>query len=229
MGKNIPNGRLDRLNWIESLIDQWTANRATLGLSADQIAALTQRTTAAREAFENAELIRDNAKAVTNTFHSTADGAHALASDLLLLIKATAVTSDAPEAVYVAAGITPRKKPSPTGRPGQPSIANSQLNAHGSVTLHFNTPAAAAPVGTVWQVSRRLEGQASPRIIGSADPATKSYQDNTLPEGTSSATYQIQGIRGGVKGRPSVVFGIKLGSVAGLPAVPAAANAQAAA
>jgi len=225
MGKNIPNGRIDRLNWIESLIDQWTANQATLGLSPAQIAALTQRASDAREAFENAELIRANAKAVTNTFHSAADGAHALASNLLLLIKATAVTSDAPEAVYLAAGITPRKKPSPTGRPGQPSIASATLNGDGSVTLHFYASGPASPVGTVWQVSRRLEGQASPRIIGSADPATKSYQDNTLPEGTSSATYQIQGIRGGVKGRPSVVFGIKLGSAPALPA----ANTQAAA
>ena len=211
MGKNIPNGRIDRLQWVESHIEQWTANQVLLGLSAAQIADLTQRATDARDAFENAELIRANAKAMTNTFHTAADEAHALASDLLLLIKGSAATSNEPEAVYLAAGITPRSKATPSGTPGQPSIESAQLLGDGSVVLHFD---ATGPVGTVWQVSRTLEGASSPSIIGSADPATKSYRDNTLPEGTSRALYQIEGIRGGLKGEPSFEFGIKLGSVA---------------
>lgn len=216
MGKNIPNGRIDRLNWIESLIEQWTANQVLLGLSAPQIADLTQRATDARDAFENANEARLIAKTRTQLFHDKADDAHALASDLLALIKGTAVTSAEPIVVYCAAGITARKKSGPTGAPGQPAIERTSVNADGSITLNFAVtgPASpASPVGTTWQVSRQLDGETVLRIIGLADPATKSFTDQSLPEGTSRVWYQIAGVRGARKGPVSVRIAVRLGNV----------------
>ena len=101
----------------------------------------------------------------------------------------------------------PRASPAPA--PTLPAIDRATITSDGSVTPEFS---ATGPTGTVWQISRKLAGEPALTIIGSANPDTKSYIDPTVPAGTTSATYRIGGVRGGLTGPSSVDFEVKLGA-----------------
>ena len=105
--------------------------------------------------------------------------------------------------------------------PQQASILNAVLGGDGSVTINFQGN---GPIGTVWQVSRKLPSETGFSFIGNADASTKSFTDATVPAGIVSADYQVQGIRGSVTGPVSFGFNVKFGGADGV-AAPASAAA----
>ncbi|MCH9057528.1 MAG: hypothetical protein IIB55_02745, partial [Planctomycetes bacterium] len=56
---------------------------------------------------------------------------------------------------------------------------------------------------------RRLATETGFTFVGQGDGSDKSFSDSTVPPGTTSATYIIQGVRGsrtGLQSQPIVVF-----------------------
>jgi hypothetical protein len=219
MAQNLPSEKQAALNWLEAHQVQWNNNLAAIGLTSAQMVDLGLEVANARQAFTSVQSIRADAKAETQTWYTKANSMRKVGSELITSIKAFAQNSDDPDAVYLLAGMTGKAPPSPIAPPNQPTIDNAQLMGNGSVIVNFS---GTGPVGTVWRVSRKLDGETSFSIIGSADAKTKSYVDATIPTGIDSATYIVTGERGSQVGLPSFEMTARFGNAAAAAASQAA-------
>ncbi len=213
MGTNLPSSNKDSLVWLEGIIATWNANYAAIGLTSAQTINLSLNVANTRAAFTTVSDIRTESKAKTLDANAKAKALHAEASAMISTIKGFARASNDPAAVYLASGISPADPPSPVAPPGTPVIDNAVLIANGAVKINFS---GTGPVGTVWQVNRKLTGETEYAFIGTADPTTKSYIDNTIPVGTDSAMYTVTGQRGAEIGLPSLTATVQFGSVQGV-------------
>jgi len=200
MSSNLPQGRRQSLEWLEGIITQWNANAAGIGLTSAQTLDLAQDIVNARADFTDTDTARNASKIATQDWYTGADELHLKASAFITTIKGFAKTSNNANAIYTLAGLTAKAPPTPAAPPQTPTINNAVLVGDGAVTINFTGTGA---LGTVWQVSRKLAGETAFTIIGTADAATKSYTDTTLPAGSDSATYIVKGVRGSVSGQPS--------------------------
>ena len=219
MASNLPSDKQAALTWLEAHQVQWNDSLDGIGLTSAQTVELGLEIANARAAFTSVQSIRADAKAETQTWYSKATSMHKVGSELITSIKAFAENSDDPDAVYLIAGITGKAPPSPIPAPGTPTIDNAQIMGNGSVRVNFS---GTGPVGTVWRVSRKLDGETSFSIIGSADAKTKSYVDATIPTGIDSATYIVTGERGSEVGDPSFAMTARFGAAAAAAASEAA-------
>ena len=213
MSTNMPEGRKQSLEWLEEIIAQWTTNDINIGLTSAQVTDLNSDITGARTDWTSVETIRNDSKVTTQDWYTNADEMRAKAATYITTIKGFAETSNDPAAVYLLAGLTAKAAPKPVAPPATPSIANAVLNGDGSLTINF---IGTGPMGTVWEVSRKLAGETSFTIIGSADASTKSYTDNTVPTGADSATYIVKGKRGSISGLPSFPLTAQFGGTEGV-------------
>ena len=208
MARNVPQGRIESLQWLEGIYPIWNANFAGIGLTSAQTIDLAQDVVNTRASFTSVTDIRAESKATTQTFYSNSDDLSKKAGALLTLIKGFAEASDDPSAVYELAQITGKAPPSPVAAPEQAAIVNAVLGGDGSVTINY---IGNGPLGTVWQVSRKLSTEVTFTFLGNADATTKSFVDSTIPAGTPSADYQVQGVRGSLTGLASFPLNVQFG------------------
>ncbi len=209
MGTNLPSEDNAALAWLEGHIAQWVASPATIGLTSGQTTDLAAKITDARNAFTGVEQIRGDSKARTVSYHTRAAGMRATASDMIADIKSFANTAADPNLVYTTAGITPADPRSPASPSEQPVALTASLGGDGSITIGF---AGRGPVGTVWEISRKLAGETGFTHLGHADVATKSFTDTTITAGVATAMYQVRGIRGSLTGPASFPITVQFGN-----------------
>ena len=209
MAQNVPHGRIPSLQWLEGIIGTWNTNFAGIGLTSAQVVDLAQDIINTRGSFTSVEQVRAESKSKTQDFYANSDALSAKAGAFVTIIKGFADASGDPAAVYTLADLTAKDPPSPMPAPDQPAVVRTALNGDGSVTVSF---IGNGPVGTAWQVSRKLAGETGFTFIGNADSSTKSYRDNTIPAGADSATYIVTGTRGSLTGLPSVPVVVQFGS-----------------
>jgi hypothetical protein len=219
MGTNVPQSRTEAINWVGDRIVLWTANAASIGLTAGEVTALTTLAGNAGTARNNAQIARASSKSATLDFYTQTDAMRDSAVDLVATIKAFAEKTNDPN-VYVLANVSPQDPPSPLPLPTQPTNATAELGGNGAVTINFD---AIGPGGTVWQVWRQLPTETEYTFVGNANSRTKSYLDATIPAGTSSAQYTIQGVRGSTTGPVSFAITVQFGGVSGAEDVAEAA------
>jgi hypothetical protein len=209
MAENMSANDKAALIWLEAHIAGWVANAPTIGITASAATALLGDIVTARGSFTSVQAIRTDSKLATGTFKADAKAMRDNASKVIADIKAFANKQTNPQAVYDAAGVSPRAASTPTVPPAQPSTLTANLNGDGSVTINFD---GTGPVGTVWQVSRKLPLETAFTFVGNADVADKSFTDFNIPASSASATYQVQGVRGSLVGPVSFPFTVPFGS-----------------
>ena len=165
------------------------------------------------------QTLRTNARNETQTFYTNARELHESASPLIANIKNFALNSSDPSLVYEAAGVLPPDPPSPLAPPTTPVNIRRTVNPTGSITLFWD---ATGPTGTIYNVKRKLNTETSYTLVGQGDSSDKSFTDETVPSGTTSVTYIIQGVRGPLVGLESQAITIAFG-VGGAQAAAAAA------
>jgi hypothetical protein len=209
MSGNMPSKDNAALVWLEAHIERWTSDPASIGLTAAQASELSARITAARQARIDADERHDLAQAATALYHDHAARMKDYASALITTIKAFAANASDPSQVRQAAAITAPAPRTPADPPEQPAITRARLGGTGTITIDFK---GRGPTGTVWQVQRKRADETAFSYIGTADVATKSFTDTTLPAGTASAAYRVQGVRGSLIGPASFPMTVGLGS-----------------
>ena len=209
MGTNMPGDNHDALEWLEGRIAGWVADPAAIGLTSAVVIDLAADIADTRSSFTGVEQIRGDSKAATTAFHLNGDDMRANASGAIATIKSFAVNSADPPAVYLAAGITPPDPRTPVAPPEQPSGLKATLNGDGSVTVSWD---ARGPTGTVYNVSRKLATEAVFTFIGQGAAQDKQFIDATVPAGTITAAYIIQGVRGGNLGLMSNAMTVFFGT-----------------
>jgi hypothetical protein len=205
----VPVKDLDVIQFFEFHYPVWnSAPPASIGLTPAQLTALDTATKAARNTYTAQQSAKNAAKAATVNFRTAIGALRNSGADLVKAIRAFAQTSNNP-AVYSLAQIDPPAPPAPRPAPGQPNDFTVTLSTEGAIVLKWKATNAAASSGVYFNVRRKLAGDETYTIIGNT--GSKSFVDDTLPFGTTSATYIIQGYRGTQAGEASDQFVVQFG------------------
>lgn len=205
----IPDKKVEQLQYFESHWPIWVANAAGIGVlpaSANSFKTLTQ---AARAAYDSAQNARNAAKAATTTQDASLAIARTAAADLIRVIKGFAEQQANPAAVYALAQVDPPAPPTPVPAPGQPTNITVGLESNGAITLRWKAVNAAPNAGTFFSIKRKLAGELTFVLVGNT--GGKTFTDDTITQGTTGATYIIQGHRGQLNGAMSEQIGVQFG------------------
>jgi len=214
----VPDTDRAAIEFCETHRPVWAADPAAVGLTDQRCAELLEPTRAARAAYDESERARQAALAATATLHERAGSMRSAVAGMVKSVKAFAEASAAAAPVYAAARIPEPARRSPRPAPPPPSGVATRLNADGSVTLAWRARGAAPSTGCVFIVSRRLGAAGGYRVVGagvSLRGGKFELTDATIPAGTASASYLIQGRRGSgraaVSGESSAAVVVNLG------------------
>lgn len=219
MGSNLPGGRAERIEWVESRAAAWSADPAAIGLTPQQSAQVSADLASARAAYAAALDARAAALVATQACNDAIAKLGASASVAIALIKAFAeATGDAQ--VYAQAMVS---APAPRGgarRCEQPYRLRAQLRPDGSIELRWR--GRGAP-GTRYYIRRQRAGDSALQPIADTGAAGgKRFIDTDVPAGTAWVAYQVVAKRGRYAAPPSEIIVLPLGAE---PAQPAAAGA----
>ena len=193
MSSQFPDTILEQIRFFEQRIPAWAADPAAIGLTALQIGDLQTMVSAARLAYDAAQVIRQESKNQTNTQRQAVANMNVQGTAMLTLIRGFAELNGNPASIFEAANIdAPSSTNSPLPAPVPATDLTTTLENSGAVRLKWKGTVAN---GTVYSVWRRL-GESSPFIqIGTS--TTKSFTDETIPAGTPEATYYLITLRDG--------------------------------
>lgn len=205
----IPSKNVEQLEFFESHWPVWVANAAGIGVLPAAATSFKTLTQSARTAYDAAQNARNAAKAATTTQDSSLALARTAAADLIRVIKGYAEQQANPDAVYALAQIPPPAAPTPVPAPGQPTNVTVGLESNGAITLRWKAVNAAPGAGTFFSITRKLPGELNFVLVGNT--GGKIFTDDTITQGTSGATYIIQGHRGQLDGPMSEQIGVQFG------------------
>lgn len=201
----LPDNRLEQVQFCEDHHDVWAANAVAIGLTVAQVNALSALTDSARKDYESAQQARLASKAATAAFYNSCGLMRDKAADLIRVIKTFADTTNNPN-VYSIAQIPAPAAPGVNPPPGQPTNVVITLTPGGVLNFKWKSENAS---GGFFQIKRKIGSSGSYTIIGGA--GEREYFDTTLPLGTSTVSYIIQGFRGNTPGPESNVIGVQFG------------------
>lgn len=206
----LPQNRLDLIQFCEAHWPVWQAAPTTIGLTAAQVTAFKTNTETARSKFNAAESARMASRAATVTYYDVAGDLRDNAADLVRAIKFYAENQASPDVVYAAAQIPPPASPSPAPPPGKATDVRVELNPDGSLTFRWKATNASASSGAYFSIFRRI-GEAMTPFTLAGNTGSRVFIDDTLPLGTTLATYIIQGFRGQAAGEQSDQLNVQFG------------------
>ncbi|HYE18280.1 MAG TPA: hypothetical protein VEA69_07535 [Tepidisphaeraceae bacterium] len=207
----IRNTNLARIEFAELHNAPWAAANTQIGLTATECTALATKTTAARNAYEAQQALKNQLKAATVDADEKVRILARATSDALKRVRAKAGEVGG-NSVYVLAEIPPPATPSPVGPPGTPYELKVGLNPDGTIKLSWKCANPAGAHGTIYTVGRRTPASGPFTQVGGS--GTRSFVDATLPAGAPSVTYQIQAVRStlsGLAAQFTVNFGVSGG------------------
>jgi hypothetical protein len=206
----IPQTRIAKVQFYENHIEPWNTNAVAIGLEVATVTDLQTKTEAARDAFNAAQAAAEAAKAATQTYYNAVTAMATAGTAALKQIRAKADTAG--DGVYALAQIPQPATPSAVGAPGTPFGLGVTLNPDGSIELKWKCTNPAGCTGVIYHVYRQLGAAGEFVFIGGT--STRKFPDATVPAGTSTVVYKIQGVRTssiGVAGEFIVRFGMGSG------------------
>ncbi len=195
----IPNTRIGKIEFYEAHLAAWATNAADIGLDPAAVLAFQTLVSNARTGYLDAEMAREASKAATQNFYIETDAMAAVGSSLIRAIRNYAESNDDPS-VYTLAQIPAPAEPGPVGPPGQPYEFIVGLAATGALGLKWKCDNPAGASGTVYEIQRRL-GTGPFEFVGV--PGERTFEDSTIPAGSSSIVYQITAVRSKTRGQPA--------------------------
>lgn len=113
--------------------------------------------------------------------------------------------------MYQVAMIDAPSKGAPIAEPGKPDNFRFALDALGQLTLSWTCKNPRGSTGTMYQIRRKIVGDAHSEFEFLAVVGTKKFADETIPAGTKAAIYEIQAIRS-TKTGPVATFNVNFGT-----------------
>lgn len=208
-----PQSRLGKIEFYENRISDWAANAAGIGLTPAAIADLQTLVDAARAAYGESEKARIASQAATQAFYDAVRAMHSgpgAGSDMVDQIRGFARRTDNPQ-VYVLAQIPAPQPASSIPPPGTPFAFSVGLLETGALELKWKCINPEGAGGTIYEVRRRAGlNPASPFVYVGAT-GIRTFEDATLPSGSSPVVYQVTAVRSTTRGNPgqfTVAFGV---------------------
>jgi hypothetical protein len=211
MAEVLPNSRRETIEWFEARVSSWAKSPATIGLSNDQVAALSARLDEARDALDSATALRQASLGATGVFHTKADDMRALGADLIKLIRAFALASD-DVGVFAAAHIPPPQASTPAGPPDKPTGVSADILNTGEIKVAWK---GLRSYGTQFIVERQMTPVDAPpepwAWVGHS--VTNDFTDAAVPVGFAGVAYRVHAIRAGGTSDASNTATISFGTV----------------
>jgi hypothetical protein len=210
MSSVLPASKIARIEFCENHNTPFSTNAVAIGTTALAVTDLATKTSAARAAFNAQQAAQNAAKAATNDYKIAVNAMTTAVADILKQIKTKAAISG--PAVYSLAEIPAPAVPSPRPAPGKPTDFVATLEENGALNLKWKCANPAGTSGTIYQVWRRNTPTGEFNYLGGS--GSKSFDDATIPAGSSGVTYQIQAVRStavGLWAQFNVNFGVSSG------------------
>jgi hypothetical protein len=185
----VPTSRDEMLTFFENHLPLWAKSPAAIGLSADQIIALTGAVTETRSARDTRLATELTARAALFALKNEAAALRDLGTDLVAVIKAFAEVEGDP-GVYAAAGIPAPQASSPLGTPPAPTEVTASINGFGVAVINWKGERRG---GTYYVLERQLTGLDN--IVGqwthAGSSAVSEAIDPALPVGQRTVRYRV--------------------------------------
>ena len=191
----------------------WQEHASELGLSAEQVQTLVDRTGEGDARRQAAVAARQASLTATQAYYHAAGELREILGRCMSTIHATAAQSEDPGATYTAASVPVPKKPGrggAAGEPAQPQELRFSVQSTGAVQIRWSCRQPAGVSGVVTLVYRKLPSDTDFCMVDVV--GGKSFTDETLPAGTPSAMYMLQGRRGDRVGPLSHVLTVSFGT-----------------
>jgi len=202
----IPKTPAKKIYFFQALLTPWAEHADAIGLSAEEVAEVEAKLDAAKAAFAAQQMARDAARSATLTFHLAAEALAKSGSNAILKIRATAAAAD-DVSIYPLASLPMPKKGSPVDAPGKPENFTAALGGLGELMLAWKCKNPSNAEGTVYEVSRSVDGGAF-EFLGVA--GKKKFTDYKLPPGAQTATYRVTAVRSTKRG-PVAGYNVNFG------------------
>ena len=216
MSTVVPSKDLDAVQFFEDHLGVWSSNALAIGTSVSAITAYTTVVKAARDAYTAQQKAQQTAKAATTTWHNNVKNMREIGGDLIKTIKAFADTTNNPN-VYSLAEIPMPMPPAPVPAPGQPGSFKVGLTGSGAIEITWKCDNGSASTGAFFVITRKLAGETAFTTVGNV--GAKKFTDMSIIQGTTGATYLVQGFRGILAGTISEQLSVQFGVSAGGGAV----------
>lgn len=209
----VPESRLGKIQFYESHTlagGPWATNAVAIGLLPTSVTTLGTLTMQARAAYNAAEAARQAAKTATQNLYDKVRALHSgpgAGQDMIDTIRLWAETKNDLN-VYTLAQIPPPATPGTTPPPGTPFEFTVGLLQNGALALKWKCNNPSGTQGTIYEVKRKI-GSGAFNFVGAS--GVKTFTDETLPNGSAPATYQVTAVRSTSRGNPAqftVNFGI---------------------
>ncbi len=204
----VPQKDVDALQFFEDHWDVWQTNAVVLSIPAALAADVKADAIDARAKLSAQALAKNAAISATADWNSAMSLLREQGAAAIAAIRAKAIDSENPNAVYSLAQIPPPARGAPRPLPGTPSQFSSAIQPSGALLIKWKMPGV-QPGNTFYQVARRLAGTSEFVIIGGS--GNKTFLDETLPLGANAVEYQVTAVRGSVFGLKSNTFVVQFG------------------
>lgn len=208
--------------WFEN---HWPLSQSSpekYGLTAAQVTAIKNATTAARTAFNTAKAARQTAKNATTSQDEAVGSMNRVGRDGVNIIKAF-IENSGDASLWGAAGIEP---PSPRGNAANPTAPTNllaQIDSEGNRTVSWKASQTRGVDKVVYLVRRSIDGGEFALLDTVGE---KSFTDETLSSGTRTVAYTVQAKRGNQRSPLSSSLNVRFGrGGAGVSAVIASITA----
>ncbi len=191
-----PQDTYGRIQFFISHNPTWADRAGEIGATPAAIAALVDRTEAARLAYLRQLEAQQAAQAATQELNRLMEELLKAGSDVVKEIRFKAATEG--ESIYNLAVIPAPKQPSRIPPPGMPADITSELRQAGELLLRWKCRNPPGSVGTMYQVHRQAGIETSFTFVGSS--GEKKFLDTTLPAGAASVTYSLIAVRSTARG-----------------------------
>jgi hypothetical protein len=203
----LPDKIAERLAFFEQHLPIWAVDPAAIGISAAQVASLSNFVVAARADFDAAQDARSISRSATVSQNATMGDMTKFGSDLIKTIRSFAQTNNDIN-VYTTAQIPPPSPPSPLGPPETPTAFKGTLNSVGEIELSWD---ASRTGGTSFAIERSVGGITGPwTIIGTSED--KDFTDTAVPRAVDSVSYRITASRSGGSSNPTTPLSLYFGN-----------------
>ncbi len=201
-----PNTKTGKIGYFNSKIAPWTTNATAIGTTSAAVTDLQTKVTTAQAKLDAQIAAEQAVKTATEAATVAVAQMVEAGADIIKNIRAKAATVGG-NSVYELAEIPAPATPTPVSTLGQPTDFKAELGQDGSIISRWKCANPRA-TGTVYQVWRRLDGEADFTYCGGV--GTKTFTDNTVPAGTANILYKIQAVRSTAVG-PWATFNVMIG------------------
>ncbi len=186
-----------------SFSEKISADPGAYGLNPEQSAAYAIVDADYRAAYVAAITPETRTKGKVATKNDARAALMAMAASLAKLIDGTPTVTDSQK---IDLGLNVRSAPTPTPPPGKPDSFTVNLSETGAIELAWkcSNPAGA----TMYHIWRRIGIKGEFIYLGTF--GKRRFTDDTLPAGTSMATYQVQAVRSNLVG-PMTQYNVNFG------------------